>query len=83
MYNANAYRIVQLDSRGPWESNPQRTVTTVSGQEWLSETFAVILRAFGDAGGEPGVTVTAQYQDARERWWDMSDQEVAEFIDNV
>jgi hypothetical protein len=83
MYNAKAYRLVQLDGRGPWESSPRRTVTTISGQEWLAETFAVVLRAFGSAGGVDGVTEQAQYQDARERWWDMSPEEVSTFIDNV
>ena len=82
MYNAKAYRLIQSDARGPWESSPRRTVVSVAGQEWLSETFAVVLRAFGSAGDVEGVTEQAQYQDARERWWDMSRDEVAEFINN-
>lgn len=83
MYNAKAYRLIQSDARGPWESSPRRTVVSVAGQEWLSETFAVVLRAFSPAQDEPGVTLVVQYQDARERWWDMSREDVAEFIDNV
>jgi hypothetical protein len=58
-------------------------VVNVTGQEWLPETFAVILRAFDSAQDEPGITLVVQYQDTRERWWDMSREEVAEFIDNV
>ncbi len=83
MYNAMAYRVVQLDGRGPWEASPRRTVVEVTGEEWLPDTFAVVIRQFAGAGSNPGITVTFQYQDARERWWDMSQDEVAEFINNV
>ena len=83
MLNAKAYRLVQLDARGPWATSPRRTVVSVTGQEWLPETFGVIIRAFDSAHDVPGITAVVQYQDARERWWDMDQDEVNEFLEMI
>lgn len=82
MYHAKAYRVVQLDARGPWEASPRRTVVEVTGEEWLPDTFAVVIRQFAGAGSNPGITVTFEYQ-TRGQWVVMSEDEVSEFINNV
>lgn len=79
-----AYRMVMLDGRGGWESRPRETIIAVTGQEWVAETFAVVIKAF-DPGKDqaPGITIKIQGQDARDRWWDMAQDEVQEFLELV